>query len=94
MPDQRYSRMARVNQVVREVIADALERIDDDRLVLITVTSVITSSDLREANVLLSSLSDEAAEALEEHRPGSRPPSDARFASSGRRSSRSRPILR
>ncbi len=61
-----YPRTARVNQVLREVVADALERQSDidDRLRLITVTSVDTTPDLRRATVYLSSLSDDAAEAL------------------------------
>jgi len=65
-----YPRTARVNQVLREVVADALERISDidDRLRLITVTSVDTTPDLRRATVYLSSLSDEAAEVLADER--------------------------
>jgi ribosome-binding factor A len=65
-----YPRTARVNQVLREVVADALERLSDhdDRLRLITVTSVDTTPDLRRARVYLSSLSDEAAEALADQR--------------------------
>jgi ribosome-binding factor A len=61
-----YPRTARVNQVLREVVAEALERQSDidDRLRLITVTSVDTTPDLRRATVYLSSLSDDAAEAL------------------------------
>jgi ribosome-binding factor A len=61
-----YPRTARVNKVLREVVADALERLADvdDRLRLATVTSIDTSRDLRHATVYLSSLSDEAAEAL------------------------------
>jgi ribosome-binding factor A len=52
--------------VLREVVADALERQSDidDRLRLITVTSVDTAPDLRRATVYLSSLSEDAAEAL------------------------------
>jgi ribosome-binding factor A len=65
-----YPRTARVNQVLREVVAESLERISDvdDRLRLVTVTSVDTTADLRRATVYLSSLSDEAAEALSERR--------------------------
>jgi ribosome-binding factor A len=65
-----YPRTARVNQVLREVVADALERLSDidDRLRLITVTSVDTTPDLRRATVYLSSLSDEAAEVLADER--------------------------
>jgi ribosome-binding factor A len=65
-----YPRTARVNQVLREVVADALERLSDidDRLRLITVTSVDTTPDLRRATVYLSSLTDEAAEVLADER--------------------------
>lgn len=69
MPDaRRYPRVARVKEVIREVLADALERLDDDRLGLITVTDVIVEPDLRHATVLLSSMSEPATEALEENR--------------------------
>ncbi|HXQ75202.1 MAG TPA: 30S ribosome-binding factor RbfA [Acidimicrobiales bacterium] len=65
-----YPRTARVNQVLREVVAEALERLSDidDRLRLITVTSVDTTPDLSRATVYLSSLSDEAAAALADQR--------------------------
>jgi ribosome-binding factor A len=65
-----YPRTARVNQVLREVVADALERLSDidDRLRLITVTSVDTTPDLSRATVYLSSLSDDAAAALADQR--------------------------
>jgi ribosome-binding factor A len=65
-----YPRTARVNQVLREVVADALERLSDidDRLRLITVTSVDTTPDLSRATVYLSSLSDDAAAALTDER--------------------------
>jgi ribosome-binding factor A len=67
-----HPRTARVNQVLREIVADALERLSDidDRLRMITVTSVDTAPDLRQAVVYLSSLSDEAAEALDDERIG------------------------
>ena len=65
-----YSRSLRVNQVLRQVVADELERLADadERLRLVTVTSVETTADLRQATVYLSSLSDEAAAALEQRR--------------------------
>jgi len=65
-----YPRTARVNEVLREVVADGLERLSDtdDRLRLITVTAVETTPDLRRATVYLSSLSDDAAAALAEQR--------------------------
>jgi ribosome-binding factor A len=68
MPDKRYPRTARVNHVVQEVVADELERIDDDRLQMTTVTGVEVDPDLRHATVWLSSLSSESEEALGQHR--------------------------
>jgi len=66
-----YPRTARVNELVREILADELERIDDDRLQLVTVTHVHVDPDLRHAVVDFTSLGEaeeEAAEALGEHR--------------------------
>ena len=65
-----YPRTARVNQVLREVLADGLERLADadDRLRMATVTSVDTTPDLRHATVFLSSLPSDMAEALDAHR--------------------------
>lgn len=59
-----------MNQLLREVVADTLERTADvdERLRLLTVTAVEVSADLRHATVYLSSLPDEAAESLVEHR--------------------------
>ena len=65
---RRYPRTARVNHVVHEVVADELERIDDDRLELTTVTGVEVDPDLRHATVWLSSLSSESKVALGQHR--------------------------
>ena len=45
MPDRRYPRTARVNELVREVVAEELERIDDERLELVTVTGVDVEPD-------------------------------------------------
>lgn len=66
----RYPRVARVNEVLREVVADAIERLRDkeDALELLTVTGVECTTDLRQATVYLSSLSEEAADVLEERR--------------------------
>ena len=72
--DQRgtapYPRSLRVNQVLRQVVAEELERLADadERLRLVTVTAVDTAPDLRQATVYLSSLSDDSAEALAERR--------------------------
>jgi ribosome-binding factor A len=65
-----YPRSLRVNQVLRQIVAEELERLADadERLRLLTVTSVDTSPDLRTAKVYVASLDDEAAEALDERR--------------------------
>jgi len=68
MPDKRFPRTARVNHVVQEVVADELERIDDERLGMMTVTGVEVEPDLRHATVWLSSLSSESEVALVQHR--------------------------
>jgi ribosome-binding factor A len=66
----RYPRTVRVNAVLREVIAEELERLSDidERLRLVTVTSIETDRDLSRARVYLASLTDEVAESLGEHR--------------------------
>lgn len=66
----RYARSLRINQVLREVLAEEIERLADadERLRLLTITSVETAPDLRNATVYLSTLEAEAAEALEERR--------------------------
>ncbi len=65
-----YARSLRVNQVLRQVVAEELERLADadERLRMVTVTSVDSTTDLRQATVYLSSLSDDAADALEDRR--------------------------
>ncbi len=66
-----YPRSLRVNQVLRQVIAEELERLADadERLRMVTVTSVDTAADMRTATVYLATLESDAAEALEERRP-------------------------
>ena len=68
MPDRRYPRTARVNELVREVVAEELERIDDERLELVTVTGVDVEPDLRRAVVWFTSLTEGVDEVLAEHR--------------------------
>ncbi len=53
---RRYERTARVNEVVREVLADELERLSDPRLGFVTVTGVEVTPDLRQATVYYSAL--------------------------------------
>ena len=71
---RRYPRMARVNELLREILGEALERIDDDRLLMVTVTAVECDPDLRHAKVFVDTLADPAQddllrEALHEMRP-------------------------
>ena len=53
---RRYERTARVNEVVREVVAEELERLSDPRLGLLTITGVEVAPDLRQATVYYSAL--------------------------------------
>jgi ribosome-binding factor A len=67
---RQYPRAARVNEVLREILAEAIERLadSDDRLALLTVTGVTSDPDQDHATVLFASLSDGAREALAVHR--------------------------
>src|SRR4051794_27725848 len=49
----QYPRTARLNELVHQIVADELERIDDDRLELVTVMSVVVEPDLRHAVVFV-----------------------------------------
>ena len=60
-----YARTARVNELCREILADELERIDDERIELVTVTHVAVDPDLRHATVAFSRLDRDVAEATE-----------------------------
>ncbi|MEK7292631.1 MAG: ribosome-binding factor A [Actinomycetota bacterium] len=51
-----YPRAARISETVREVIADELVRIDDDRLMLVTVTSVDVDAEMNRGIVYYDSL--------------------------------------
>jgi ribosome-binding factor A len=70
---RQYPRTARLNQLLREILADELEQVDDDRLELLSVVSVDVDADLHRAVVYFDSLQgsegDEVVlEALDEHR--------------------------
>ena len=58
-PARQYPRTARLNELLREILADELERLDDDRLQLLTITSVAVEGDLRHAAVFYDSLDGE-----------------------------------
>lgn len=51
---RQYPRTARVNEVVRESLADELSRMSDPRLEIVTITGVEVSSDVRYADVYYS----------------------------------------
>jgi len=70
-----YPRTARLNQLVHEIVAEEIERIDDERLGFFTVAGVEVEPDMRRAVVWYTTLDDgdsdgdeEVAEALEHHR--------------------------
>lgn len=70
-----YPRTARLNHLVQEIVAEEVERLDDDRLGFFTVVGVEVEPDLRRAVVWYTRLprdggDDEVAlvEALAEHR--------------------------
>lgn len=71
---RQYPRMARVNELLREVVAETVRDLDDDRLVNVTITHVACETDLANAvvhyDVLEGADADaEVIEALEELRP-------------------------
>jgi len=50
---RRYPRTARLNELVQQILADQLERMDDPRLNLVTVMTVHVEPDLRHATVFV-----------------------------------------
>jgi ribosome-binding factor A len=55
----RYPRTARLNESLREVIAEDLVRIDDDRLALVTITAIDVDAEMNRAVVFFDSLAGE-----------------------------------
>ena len=53
------ARMRRVNEAIRETLAEAVSELKDPRIGFVTVTGVKTSSDLRQARVYVSVLGNE-----------------------------------
>jgi ribosome-binding factor A len=56
---RQYPRTARLNELLREIIAEEIDHLDDDRLQLLTITSVVVDGDLRHAQVFYDSLQGE-----------------------------------
>ena len=70
---RHYPRTVRLNQLLHEIVAEEIERIDDERLGFFTVVGVEIERDLRRAVVWYTTLDEPEAEAdlvaaLEEHR--------------------------
>jgi ribosome-binding factor A len=59
----RYPRTARLNQSLREVIAEELTRIDDERLDMVTITSIDVDAEMNRAIVYFDSLLGEDGDA-------------------------------
>ncbi len=69
---RRYPRTARLNEVVREIVAEEIERIDDERLGFFTVTAVEVDPGIEQAKIYWSDIGasdDVVLEVLEQHRP-------------------------
>ncbi len=69
----KYPRSARVGETLREIIAEDLVRLDDERLEFVTITSIDVDPELNRAIVFFDSLAGEEGdaeiiEALEVHR--------------------------
>jgi ribosome-binding factor A len=69
----RYPRTARLNESLREVIAEELIRIDDERLSMVAITAIDVDSEMNRAIVFYDSLigpdgDDEIGAALADHR--------------------------
>jgi ribosome-binding factor A len=68
-----YERTDRLGELLREIVAEELERIDDERLEFVTITGVDVDRELERAHVFYTSFghderAPEIVEALAEHR--------------------------
>ena len=66
-----YPRTARLNELLREIVAAEIDRIDDDRLGLVSISGVDVDNELSKARIYLSLLKEDAGatlEVLEENR--------------------------
>ena len=73
-PDHRAGhRTARVGELIRRVVAESMEQLDDERLAMVSVTAVDVDRELHRAVVWFTSLGNtdegdlDIAEAFEEH---------------------------
>lgn len=83
---RQYPRTARLNTLLQQIVAEYLERIDDEQLELLTVTGVEVDADLNKAVVWISTLADESrdSEILELLGERYRKPLQAEIARSAR----------
>lgn len=65
-----YPRTARLNELLREIVASELDHIDDNRLGWVSIAGVEVDNELTRARVFLSSLDDStgAAEILDQYK--------------------------
>ncbi len=63
MSKQPSPRMRKVNELIREVVADEVTRLKDPRLGFITITGAATAPNLRNATVFYSSIDGEDPQA-------------------------------
>jgi len=68
--NKSYPRTARLNSLLKQIIADYFERVNDDNLDFFTITGVEVDSDLNRARVFVSTLddNDDILMFLSEHR--------------------------
>lgn len=62
MSEQGFSRMRRVDSIIRQVVAEEVELLKDPRLGLVSITGVETAPNLRNATVFFSTLDLDAAD--------------------------------
>ncbi len=86
--NRHYPRTARLNTLIQQIVADYLERVDDDRLGFLTVTGVEVDNDLNKAEVFISTFEEnttvEEDEAYIEVLTEYRKPIQAQIASQSR----------
>src|SRR5262245_51807900 len=59
MSNRRYARTARLNELLREILGEELERLDDERLEFVTISGVEVDPGLEHAVVYFSALAGE-----------------------------------
>jgi ribosome-binding factor A len=62
---RQYPRTARLNQLLQEIIAEEIERVEDDRLGFFTVVAVEVDSDLGRALVWYSAVQEDGSRVTE-----------------------------